>query len=181
MESQGICFPVCHNKWSQTWWLKIREFSGVLEASSQKQRFWWNHILFESCREESFSASPGSWWLQVFLGLWLCCAVLSGSVVSDSLWSHEPHATLPWLLCPWAFSRQEYWSGLPCPPPGELDALGTESPALQTDSLPPCQQGSPGSWLYHSNLCLHLHMVFSVSCPLLFSIGLLSLDLESTR
>ena len=23
------------------------------------------------------------------------------------------------LLCPWGFSRQEYWSGLPCPPPGE--------------------------------------------------------------
>ena len=21
------------------------------------------------------------------------------------------------LLCPWGFSRQEYWSGLPCPPP----------------------------------------------------------------
>ena len=28
----------------------------------------------------------------------------------------------PWarLLCPWRFSRQEYWSGLPCPPPGDL-------------------------------------------------------------
>ena len=23
------------------------------------------------------------------------------------------------LLCPWGFSRQEYWSGLPCPPPGK--------------------------------------------------------------
>ena len=22
------------------------------------------------------------------------------------------------LLCSWGFSRQEYWSGLPCPPPG---------------------------------------------------------------
>ena len=24
------------------------------------------------------------------------------------------------LLCPWDFSRWEYWSGLPCPPPGDL-------------------------------------------------------------
>ena len=38
------------------------------------------------------------------------------------------------------FSRQEYWSGLPCPPPGSLSDPGIESgsPALQakTDSLP---------------------------------------------
>ena len=36
------------------------------------------------------------------------------------------------------FSRQEYWSGLPCPPPGDLPNPGIEprSPALQTDSLP---------------------------------------------
>ena len=36
------------------------------------------------------------------------------------------------------FSRQEYWSGLPRPPPGDLPNLGIESrsPALQADSLP---------------------------------------------
>ena len=35
------------------------------------------------------------------------------------------------------FSRQEYWSGLPCPPPGDLPNPGIEpgSPALQGDSL----------------------------------------------
>ena len=38
------------------------------------------------------------------------------------------------------FSRQEYWSGLPCPPPGDLPDPGTEpmsslAPALQVDSL----------------------------------------------
>ena len=27
------------------------------------------------------------------------------------------------------FSRQEYWSGLPCPPPGDLPDLGTIEPA----------------------------------------------------
>ena len=55
-----------------------------------------------------------------------------------------------WLLAtPWTvacqaplsmeFSRQEYWSGLPCPPPGDLPDPGIkpQSPALQADSLPP--------------------------------------------
>ena len=41
------------------------------------------------------------------------------------------------LLCPWGFSRQEYRSGLPCPPPEDLPNPGIEprSPALQVDSL----------------------------------------------
>ena len=42
------------------------------------------------------------------------------------------------LLCPWGFSRQEYWSGLPCSLPEDLSNPGIElrSPALQVDSLP---------------------------------------------
>ena len=36
------------------------------------------------------------------------------------------------------FSRQEYWSGLPCPPPGDLPNPGIEPrfPVLQVNSLP---------------------------------------------
>ena len=62
--------------------------------------------------------------------------VLSCSVVSNSL---RPHRLLPTrILCPWGFSRQEYWKGLPCPPPGDLLNPGTEprSPPSQADSLP---------------------------------------------
>ena len=38
------------------------------------------------------------------------------------------------------FSRQEYWSGLPCSPPGDLpnpriDPVSPESPTLQVNSL----------------------------------------------
>ena len=43
---------------------------------------------------------------------------VSCSVVSDSLQHHGLQPTR--LLCPWGFSRQEYWSGLPCPSPGDL-------------------------------------------------------------
>ena len=54
----------------------------------------------------------------------------------NSLWPHEQEPAR--LLCPWGFSRQEYWSGLPCPPPGNLfnPGIKPKSPALQADSLP---------------------------------------------
>ena len=63
--------------------------------------------------------------------------VLSTSVVSIS-W--RPHGLEPArLFCPWGFSRQEYWSGLPCPPPGNLSDPGIKpmshaATALQADS-----------------------------------------------
>jgi len=48
----------------------------------------------------------------------------------------------PWTVAHWAplsmeFSRQEYWSGLPFPSPGDLPNPEIEavSPALQADSL----------------------------------------------
>ena len=39
------------------------------------------------------------------------------------------------------FSRQEYWSGWPCPPPGDLPHPGIKLSALQADSLPPSHEG----------------------------------------
>ena len=43
------------------------------------------------------------------------------------------------------FSRQEYWSGLPFPSPGNLSNPGTEpkSPELQVDSLLTELRGKP--------------------------------------
>ena len=59
---------------------------------------------------------------------------VSRSVVSDSMtpWTVARQAPLSMEI-----SRQ-YWSGLPCPSPGDLPEPGIEprSPALQADSLP---------------------------------------------
>ena len=54
--------------------------------------------------------------------------------MSDSLWPHGLHQAPPSMK----FSRQEYWSGLPFPSPGDLPDPGIEpgSPALQADALP---------------------------------------------
>ena len=43
------------------------------------------------------------------------------------------------------FSRQEYWSGLPCPPPGDPlnPGIKPRSPPLQADSLPSETPGKP--------------------------------------
>ena len=38
-------------------------------------------------------------------------------------------------LLPMDFSRQEYWSGLPFPPPGDLPNLGIESASLASSAL----------------------------------------------
>ena len=47
------------------------------------------------------------------------------------------------------FSRQEYWSGLPCPPQGDLPDPEIEpaSSALQVDSLP---TEPPGKHFFHT-------------------------------
>ena len=57
------------------------------------------------------------------------CACLPNSLQSCGLWPTR-------LL--WGFSSLEYWSGLPCPPPGDLPHPGIRllSPKLQVDSLP---------------------------------------------
>ena len=63
----------------------------------------------------------------------------SVSILSDSL---RPHGLQPArLLCPWGFSRQEYWSGLPCPP--SRGSSQPRSPAQQGDSLPSEPSGKP--------------------------------------
>ena len=61
--------------------------------------------------------------------------VLSHSVMPNSLRPHGLHPTR--LLCPWGFSREECWSGLPFPSPGDLPNPGIEpgSPALLADAL----------------------------------------------
>ena len=61
----------------------------------------------------------------------LCCAVWC-LTLCDPTDCSQPSASVPW-----GFSRQEYWSGLPCPPPGDLPNPGIElrSHALQVESF----------------------------------------------
>ena len=63
----------------------------------------------------------------------------------------------PWTVAHQAplsmgFSRQEYWSSLPFPSPGDLPDPGIEprSPALQTDALPSKPPGKSQEFRYIS-------------------------------
>ena len=76
------------------------------------------------------------------------------------------------------FSRQEYWSGLPCPPPGDLPYPGIEpvspvSPMLQVKSFP---SKPPGS---HRFLAMRIsrHHV----CPYKFQHSLSSHSVHSSK
>ena len=66
-------------------------------------------------------------WLNGYIDMY----VLSRSVVSNSL---QPHSCSP----PGSSVQAIYWSGLPCPPPGDLPNPGIKSRSftLQADSLP---------------------------------------------
>ena len=70
------------------------------------------------------------------------------------------------------FSREEYWSGLPFPSPGDLSDPGTEpvSPALQADTL---RSEPPGKPHIPIKLCVHTRvyvcmLVYSVMCDSLW-------------
>ena len=73
--------------------------------------------------------------------MWACLLSLFSRVqLFATLWIVACQALLSMR-----FSRQAYWSGLPCLPPGDLPNPGSESryPALQADSLPSEPPGKP--------------------------------------
>ena len=66
-------------------------------------------------------------------------------VVQSCLTPCDPMGCANQTPPPMGFFRQEYWSGLPCPPPGDLSNPGIEprSPTFQADSLPSEPPGKP--------------------------------------
>ena len=75
----------------------------------------------------------------MFLKNFLFSNFVGGGLVAKSC----PTLANPWTVASQAplsmgFPRQEYWSGLPFPSPGDLldPGIKPRSPALQADSLP---------------------------------------------
>ena len=82
--------------------------------------------------------------------------------------SHVRLFATPWTIAyqgpqSMGCSRQEYWSGLPFPSPGDLPDPGIEprSPALQADALPLSYQGSPKET---PNLRMSLFYKYIIQC-----------------
>ena len=70
--------------------------------------------------------------------LLLCCSIMSDIFATTWTLFHKAPLSM-------GFPRQEYWSGLPFPSPGDLPKPGIElgSPELQADSLPTEPPGKP--------------------------------------
>ena len=88
--------------------------------------------------------------LSPFSFVWLCDPM--DQMVFSTLWNpcHPVEACQAPLSM--GFSRQEYWSELPCPPPGDLPRPGIKpaSPVLQVDSWP---TEPPGKLKWFDKLC----------------------------
>ena len=76
----------------------------------------------------------------------------------------------PWIVARQAplfmeFSRQEFWSGLPFPTPGDLPDPGIKPTSLASRALAgrffyhPCSLGSPALCLY-TNVCICIYVCF---------------------
>ena len=101
----------------------------------------------------------------------MCLVVQSCLTDSTTLWTIVHHQ-VPLSL---GFFRQEYWSGLPFPSPGDLADPGIEpespvSPALLVDSLPTEPLGKPLEPSGNSHFYYGTWKFSPASLPLLFLI-----------
>ena len=60
----------------------------------------------------------------------ICAKLLQSCLTLCDPMDHSPPGFLSM-----GFSRQEYWNGLPCPPPGDLPDPGTEPTSLMSPAL----------------------------------------------
>ena len=100
------------------------------------------------CFVFAFYESNGQQWIEKILTwsftpetVWKHCNMVL--CVHACMVSHVSHVRLfasPWTVARQAplstgFSRQDSWSGLPCPPPGDLPDPGTEPTSLMSPVL----------------------------------------------
>ena len=137
-------------------WILNRRFKHKRLNSKSTRRNFLNHLLsgksFLSMTQnpeipfihnliKSFKSLQGQP-QRIILPRVMCC-VLSHVWLFVTLWTVALQAPLSL-----GFSRQEYCSGLPCPPPGDCPNIGIEpvsltSPILWEDSLPTQPPGKP--------------------------------------
>ena len=127
-----------------------------VEAFSKLQH--WSFCLYMCVCVSSVFVTPWivapntEWYFETVPSLtdiwWELHVKVSHSVVSDSLGppciiAHQTPLSM-------GFSRQEYWSGLQFPSPGDLPDSGIEprSLSLQVDSLQPESPGKPWAIFY---------------------------------
>ena len=81
--------------------------------------------------------------------------MLSATAAAQLLQLCRLFATLWTVACQaplsMGFSRQEYWSGLPCPPSGDLSDSGIEPASLTSPALTGGFFTTSATWEAHAN------------------------------
>ena len=105
---------------------------------------------FWNCPSHCVDICTDGWKKNVRFSCWyLVCCVLCLVTQPCPTLCDPVDCSPPGSSCPWGFSRQEYWSELPCHPSGDLPNPGIKprSPALQVDSLLCEPPGKPLVWI----------------------------------
>ena len=66
--------------------------------------------------------------------------------------------------CVCGILRREYWSGLPCPPPGNLPDLGIEPLSLMSPALAGRLFATSATWGAHASFCSPAHCWVAFHC-----------------
>ena len=93
------------------------------------------------------------WWIHVIMLLWLCC--FSHVQLCDPI---DIARQAPLSM---GFSRQEYWSGLPCLPPEDLPNPGIKLSSLTSPALAGRSFTSCATWEAHIIIHLSKHAMNS--------------------
>ena len=156
MKGENVCLRCTSKTYHAHWQLRL-EFPSARELGEAGNRCAYAQVL-----SLPYAFPPSKESLSSFCQLVVCVTAGVQQMLSElnsslnpgthSCFSHvQPFAT-PWTIaCQTALSmgfyRQDSWSGLPFPPPGNLpdpriEPMSPAAPALQVDSLPLSQQGS---------------------------------------
>ena len=122
--------------------------------------FFWTSFpfrLLQSTEQSSLCRTVGSYQLSVLCAV--LCFSLSRVRLCATLWTVACQAPLSL-----GFSREEYWSGLLFPSPGDLPDPGIEpaSPAFQADSLPAELTAKPILYIvvcvFYTQQCIYVNL-----------------------
>ena len=85
------------------------------------------------CEERALWSNGKHWNKPSYVDVFACVPACSVASVGSDLATLWTVARQPPLSM--GFSRQEYWSGLPCPPPGDLPHAGIKPASLISSAL----------------------------------------------
>ena len=117
-----------------------------------------SNLLYPLLQIQQLSGYKGHWDLFATTTVVVLVAKLCPTLL-------RPHGLQPSrLLCSQGFSRQEYWSGSPCPPPGDLPnpEIKPRPPTLQGDSLLSEPPGKLDVYIFRHSPWVHCSVFHSV-------------------